>query len=541
MEDYVKRDSNGFIARTTLALALAGGTTTGCMLSPGNGAIDDRADISTVTLGGNGFHIDPDAGVDLQILTPASADPSDAGSWKTYTSTHSGTTKSYFFAGDTPPNGDSPLYQWTTPAVSPIQGVKSRWPQGGVARIRASTQNGSHMASIYDTNFLSCPTTANTYLDFNTQCSSYTTYSVLVSSTPTPADTASPPASRWLTSGGDPDQANTLAYYDAIGASGVKELGTLGKFKSTFGFGNAGGDEVSAIYYNNGDLGLGRAMRCRTSGTRKACFVTNFADRDAQGRPIFGGDATRQQDAIAQAIASSNPIATVAMVFDPGLATNQVKFVVYDPGGLPQPFAALDNHSAQKLPGSSTSVPSNCVACHGGGGFYDSGAKTVTGAHFLPFDVGSFVFSSTNATFSLASQQAAFQKLNAFVYNAGATDTTKQLVQTMYGTAGAPGAGATFQAGTVPTGWSDDWRSKQLYTNVVGPYCRTCHVSRLASDSLSFSTFAQFGAHMAGAVAAACGNQNMPHAEQTQRNFWASGARAHLLAWSGASGDCSPH
>jgi hypothetical protein len=528
-------------ARSALALAIVGGVSVGCMISPGNGATDERADISTITLGHNGFHIDPDASIALQILTPPTADPSDAGAWKTYGTAQSGTQKNYIFSGDTPPNGDSPLYQWSTSAISPIQGVTSRWPQGGVARIRAATQNGTYMARIFDDNFLSCPTTATHYTDFSTQCGSYTSYAVLVSGTPTPADNPSPPAARWLTDGlPDPDQANTKAYYAAIGAAPGGELANLTTFKSTFGFGS-GGDEASAVYYNNGDLGLGRAMRCRTSGARRACLVTNYADRDGQGHPIFGGGATQQQDAITQAIGGTNPIATVAMVYDGSAATNQVKFVVYDPGGNPQPFAALDNHSAKNEPGSSTSVPKNCIACHGGAGSYDPGAKTVTGAHFLPFDPGSFVFSTSNNSYTLAAQQAAFQKLNAIVYAAGATDTTQKMLQAIYGSAGAPQPGQVANPAAIPAGWADNWNEKQLYTNVVAPYCRTCHVSRTTSDPFSFSTYAQFASLQSSIVSATCGAQIMPHAEQTQRNFWSSGARSHLLAWSGASGDCSPH
>jgi hypothetical protein len=52
--------------------------------------------------------------------------------------------------------------------------------------------------------------------------------------------------------------ADTVAYYNAIGAPS-----TLASFKSSFGFPTG---EVTATYYNDGDLGLVREMHCRALG-----------------------------------------------------------------------------------------------------------------------------------------------------------------------------------------------------------------------------------------------------------------------------------
>jgi hypothetical protein len=92
----------------------------------------------------------------------------------------------------------------------------------------------------------------------------------------------------------------------------------------------------------------------------------------------------------------------------------------------------------------------------------------------------------------------------------------------------------------IPTGWTTNWHTMQLYSNVVGPYCRTCHTSRDNGDLLAFRTYADFAQLQSQVVSHTCVIQDMPHAEHTQRNFWASGARAHLLAWSGAAGACTP-
>jgi hypothetical protein len=297
----------------------------------------------------------------------------------------------------------------------------------------------------------------------------------------------------------------------------------------------------NASRINNGDLGLGRQMHCKKSGTATACYVTNFADRDGLAKPIFGGNDAQQQDAINKAVNGIDPIATVAMVHDPAAPAGQtVKFIVYDPTGHTQPFAALDNHAAHGESGSNQAVPTNCMACHGGGGWYDVTTQSVTGAHFLPFDPYSYVFSTAaGSPYTLAQQQTKFQQLNQQVYNAGATGAVQEMLQAMYGAAG-PVAGTTALANAIPSGWTGDWHAMQLYTNVVGPYCRTCHTSRDNGDPLAFRTYDDFEQFAAAVVSHTCDVQDMPHAEHTQRNFWGSGARAHLLAWSGLPGDCTP-
>lgn len=521
--------------RNFVLLAIAT-TTAGCMLGPDNGDVDRRPDIQNAQLAPFGYYTSPSTSLSVQILSSGSADPTNNASWQTFGTATSGTQPSYFFAGDGPSQGNAPLYQWSVGTVFPVL-QPSNWPQGGVARIRA--WDGSVTARIFDSDWLSCPTTANTYVQFSTQCGSYANYAVLVSGTPTPADNQNPPPGRWLsTFSPDPSQAQTQLYYNAIGAGTAGPLRSLQAFQNQFGF-PAG--ETSAIYFNNGDLGLGRQMHCKHSGSATACYVTNFADRDAQGRPIFGGNATQQQDAINQAASSTNPIATVAMVYDPLAPAGQVvKFIVYDPSGQPQPFAALDNHAAHSQPGSNQAVPTNCMACHGGGGAYNVGAQSVTGAHFLPFDPYSYVFSTAaGSPFTLDLQQTKFQQLNQLVYNAGATGAVQEMLQAMYGASG-PVPGTTAAVNAIPTGWTTNWHTMQLYSNVVGPYCRTCHTSRDNGDLLAFRTYGDFAQLQSQVVSHTCVTQDMPHAEHTQRNFWASGARAHLLAWSGAAGACTP-
>jgi hypothetical protein len=204
------------------------------------------------------------------------------------------------------------------------------------------------------------------------------------------------------------------------------------------------------------------------------------------------------------------------------------------------PFAALDNHAAHNQSGSNQAVPTNCMACHGGGGSYDVNSQSVTGAHFLPFDPYSYVFSTAaGSPYTLDLQQTKFQQLNQLVYNAGATPAMQEMLQAMHGASG-PVPGTTATANAIPSGWTGSWNTSQLYTNVVGPFCRTCHTSRDGADPLAFRTYNDFAQVQPQVLSHTCGAQDMPHAEQTQRNFWGSRARAHLIAWSGWSGDCTP-
>jgi hypothetical protein len=521
--------------RTSALIAIAT-MAAGCMLDPNNGRVEARPDIQNAQVAPDGYYINPSTSLSIQILSSGAADPTVSANWQTFATATSGSQPFYFFPDDQPSKGNAPLYQWSAPAVSPVL-QSSNWPQGGVARVRA--WDGSFTAEIFDDNWLSCPTTATSYVEFATQCRSYASYAVLVSGTPTPADNPNPTPGRWLsTFAPDPTPAQTQLYYNAIGAGNNGPLGSLTAFQTHFGF-PAG--ETTAIYFNNGDLGLGRQMHCKKSGTATACYVTNFADRDGLAKPIFGGNDAQQQDAINKAVNGIDPIATVAMVHDPAAPAGQtVKFIVYDPTGHTQPFAALDNHAAHGESGSNQAVPTNCMACHGGGGWYDVTTQSVTGAHFLPFDPYSYVFSTAaGSPYTLAQQQTKFQQLNQQVYNAGATGAVQEMLQAMYGAAG-PVAGTTALANAIPSGWTGDWHAMQLYTNVVGPYCRTCHTSRDNGDPLAFRTYDDFEQFAAAVVSHTCDVQDMPHAEHTQRNFWGSGARAHLLAWSGLPGDCTP-
>jgi hypothetical protein len=108
----------------------------------------------------------------------------------------------------------------------------------------------------------------------------------------------------WLTKNngpGSPEEAGK--YYDVIGATA--NFGTFAKWRAAHGF--SARDQVSAVYFNDGDLALGRDMHCREAQGQLACYVSNYGPEP--GTPGF----PNPEQALAAATARGAPLATVAM------------------------------------------------------------------------------------------------------------------------------------------------------------------------------------------------------------------------------------
>ena len=73
----------------------------------------------------------------------------------------------------------------------------------------------------------------------------------------------------------------TDGYYRNIraitGSGSTLVRDTLDQFKARNGFAPSVGD-VRAIYFNEGDLRLGRDMHCRQNGLKVACYVSNYGE-----------------------------------------------------------------------------------------------------------------------------------------------------------------------------------------------------------------------------------------------------------------------
>jgi hypothetical protein len=263
------------------------------------------------------------------------------------------------------------------------------------------------------------------------------------------------------------------------------------------GFPPDGSTSTYAIYGNLADLQLGREMHCLQNGQKIACFVSNFA--------AFG-DMTK---AVEAPFGDFPPFGRVAMVYDPTInGPNQVSFYAFgdkqsvDANGNPITLSdmllydiALDDEGRK-------TVPRMCMACHGGN--YDTNADSATGAKFLPFDVFAFRY-PTEAGFSFDDQQENLRKLNAMVVATNPGQGITDLINGMYPN-GVNNTGSTAVDGYVPSGWSNN---STLYTGVVRPYCRTCHLAQ-PEQFTSSDEWAELGDTLNSMV---CQKHDMPHSQ----------------------------
>lgn len=223
----------------------------------------------------------------------------------------------------------------------------------------------------------------------------------------------------------------------------------------------------------------------------------------------------------------SNLIATVAMVYNgnPNTSTtsppNNVTFYVYDNNGNLLPYAILDDEGEK-------SVPRMCMGCHGGNYTPHSttSVATVTGASFLPFDVPSFYYSTAFPTLGVDGQQEQFRMLNLMVKstNGGSQPQTanqmaiNDFINGLYCpdpnnggvlagcTTPVENTNSTATDTYVPSGWFGSSANRKVYSEVIKPYCRMCHMAQ----TFTFTTPDQFIAFAAPLV---CTQNDMPHAE----------------------------
>ncbi len=412
--------------------------------------------------------------LDIQVLS----DPTDLTSWTTLQTvmpTAVTADSSQSFAAD----------------VVPVDSAADagRWPAGGVLRIQV-IEDATGSALPYDSTD-----------------SSLTTIAVA-------SPLTLPTKWQFLLEKAAGSDGETEAYYTAITAPA-----TLTDFQTQYGFG--GSNEAHAKYYNAGDLGIGRDMHCVATTSPaggQACYVTNYG--------TFGG---AESDAISALEAGTTPLATVAMIYTPPITSpNAVTFMVYGATGKLSPQAQLDTV------GNNTSIPQNCLNCHGGQSTYDSTAHAATGAKWLQFDPNAFDFPTDNPSLTFVAQAQQLQALDALAMQAAPTAAETEVINGSWGT-------ASFDGSFVPTAWSDSAHDQTLYSQVLAPYCRGCHLS-VDSGNLTFQTPDDLRGNAAKIVSKVCGDgpTGMPTAEQTATRFFASGARALLLEWLGQPGACNP-
>lgn len=306
-------------------------------------------------------------------------------------------------------------------------------------------------------------------------------------------------------------------YYEAVEAVPGKARYTLEGWKVLNGFPEGA---VKADYYNGADLGFGREMHCRTLSPEEvgasipgfACYVTNYGDPSLP--------AERSLELL---LARQNPVATVTMEYRPGDLNNPVRFYAYGAAGERLSQIALDSQGAKPFPGI-------CVSCHGG--TFEPELGRISGAHFLPFDVGLLGFASEPGK-TREAQQEALRRLNEGVLSTPVTAGIRATLEGVYAPASVSQEGAKAAAQYVTAAWQGH---PTLYQQVVRPYCQGCH--QALQEGLQLQTPEELLRLRSAVLSAVCSTREMPHAELTSQHFWASGARAHLWEALGVTAPC---
>jgi len=282
--------------------------------------------------------------------------------------------------------------------------------------------------------------------------------------------------------------AEATAYYAAVDPPpGLRT--SLAAWKQVNAFGpDDSQDDANVVYFNAGDLSLGRSMHMKESANGDiAYYVSNYPTVE---------DAIRQ----------TNLIATVAMEYAPVTpgGSKIMKFFVFGSNGQRVNAADLDGNGLK-------SVPNLCVICHGLNKF--SGSADL-GAQFLPFDLSSFQYSST---IGRVGQEPQFKALNLEILKSNPSNATRALIEAWYkdpAPTAPPLAAATQDSNAIPANWGGP---SDLYLRVLKPACRACHITR--PSRLDFATLANFQASGGLAHARIC-DWTMPNAKVTYQLFW---------------------
>jgi hypothetical protein len=501
-------------AAHALLIALAACTTT----VESSTAYTGSASAQSINLGG--YTTEPSGWVYPQVLTSLGVGAKDAGAtWFSL--------GAFRASGTAIASGGRNYYAWNGNLTN---FTNTTWPSGGVARVRVLYQVGTSTTTGFTFDDLGC-LLQDPSLDFEQRaiaCQSHdSAYLHLVDKDPVHSSTRpyislrETPVVRFQ---GQVvvDPAND--YYAVVDPNSTRT--TLAAWQSVNGFNGSGGSlpgyqpVVTTTYFNKGDLELGRHMNCvkKTNSAALACYVSNYGDAAAPGGPGPGNNPT-----VALAAAVSHGaiglVATVAMEYRPAATSNRVTFYAFNNLGVRANAAVLDREGLKSLPGA-------CLSCHGGR--FNSGTDSVNGAHFLPFDVDNFSY-STAANYTLAAQQDAFRALNNLVLGAGPTPAITELVNGWYGS-NLGSAGPDQDTEFVPTGWSGQ---EVVYQEAVKPYCRGCHVAlddaAAAPQIFDMNTYSEFNALRFSAMTRMCELYDMPHSQVTRTNFWQSPARGHLI------------
>ena len=372
-------------------------------------------------------------------------------------------------------------------------------------------------------------------------------------------------------------QTNTVAYAESYYAAidPGNERTTFVDWKNKNGFDGATGRQATAVFGDFRDLGYGRRMTARhNSDGTIAFFVENYLV-DTGGGGYGSGlnlDAAIVQDRRWQANVNA-----IEFSPGPGGTVKFAKFFSFDPvTGKRRLEQDIDGRGPKSLPGL-------CISCHGGRAdaleplgaaapparfaFLANSAELQqrgdTRGKLHVFEVDALTFSNRPG-FTRPEQEAALKAMNEIVLcsypivgappvppppsknacrpPATANDTEWQgtaatLIQGAYGGSELPND--NYAEPAVAAGWLT---RAALYTGVVVPACRSCHIVRgtggplLRQSDIDLTTFAKFDSYADRIKAHVFDRGNMPLARIVFDKFWNSGMADQLAAYLDAKG-----
>lgn len=314
-------------------------------------------------------------------------------------------------------------------------------------------------------------------------------------------------ADGYLADKGVDTRRGACRYYKAIGAvQGCSAAGNLigaisfNDWKRAVKIGQyatGGVPTFSASYINKVDLNLARVHQSISYGPgQTAAVVCNHLGIPLTTSIRFLNPLQSEINTVVDnEVQGKNLVACVAMDINVNNHQPFIRFLIFGPSGQLLPSINLDGRREKFVPGT-------CVVCHGGdhyaGKFPEDGSGLAdVGAHFLPYDVGNFEFSSKPGL-TRCDQEEAIYHLNQNVLYANPTEAELELIagQTSTGTA-VPGwyTKGVSQCSTkfvhvldesfVPKSWQDANSQnpsagiKSFYQNVNARSCRTCHVAMI--------------------------------------------------------------
>jgi len=295
-----------------------------------------------------------------------------------------------------------------------------------------------------------------------------------------------PLSDAFLAEKGLDSQVSTCRYYLAIGA--VKTCDASGNFTGDINFEDwkrqvkidkyATTTVYTATYVNKADLNLTRNHHSVSYGPNQtAGYVCNYLGYTfANNNQFLVPTQTAVNTAVANSAAGKNLVACVAMDWSITTGVNGGKaftrFLIFGPSGQLLPSVNLDGRREKFVPGT-------CVVCHGGdhyAGQFPAAAgvgKANIGAHFLPYDIGNFLFSTVTG-FRQVDEEASIFHLNQNVLNAGPPVQESELINGWYA------SGQTQNLNFLPASWTGRPAPEiSFYQNVQAHSCRGCHITMI--------------------------------------------------------------